>query len=383
MPQPGRPTARSAAGDGQQHAAGHRPARVTALGDGNAPGLAAGARRPDLLQLAAELSARREAFAIATVVRREAPSSAQVGDTAVVASDGTFRGWLGGSCTHPTVLREAMRALSDRQPRLIALLPPSLASPRAGVEVFPMTCHSGGSVEIFIQPVLPSPRLVVFGDAPVAHALVNLAKAMGLAVDVVDPDADPGAVSGAVSGADRVFTRLDAAELRPSGTPSGDRPYAVVATMGQYDEDAVLAALSLDPAYLGVIASRRRFEQIRDAIADRVPTRDRLDRIKCPAGLDIGARSPDEIAISILAEMIEIRRLADRAPSRASEAAPSPTLERDPVCGMMVAVTEHALRTESAGHIYYFCGGGCRTRFLAEPTRFAAAPITPPSRRPA
>ena len=143
--------------------------------------------KPDLLQLAAELARRGEPFALATVVNRQPPISAQVGDVALVTQAGEFHGWVGGTCTRPTVIAEAARALADGRPRFIALDPQPGAHERKGLSMFPMTCHSGGSVEIYIQPVLPAPRLLVFGISPTAQALARLGKAMGYTVLAVDP----------------------------------------------------------------------------------------------------------------------------------------------------------------------------------------------------
>src|SRR5262249_42536358 len=146
--------------------------------------------RHDVLMLAADLLQREEPFVLATVVRREPASSSQSGDTAVITADGEFRGWLGGSCTQPTVLREARLALKNGAPRLIGLSPDPVAAPRPGVVHFPMTCHSGGSVEIYLEPVLPRPRLVLFGVSPIVRALARLAKAMDYAIHVADPAAN-------------------------------------------------------------------------------------------------------------------------------------------------------------------------------------------------
>src|SRR5918911_631650 len=145
--------------------------------------------RAELLKLAAELAARGEPFVLAVVVRREPASSTQPGDMAVVTESGAFHGWLGGTCTQPTVVREAQQALADGRPRLVALSPDPDSDRRAGAVVRPMTCHSGGTVDIYLEPVLPPPRLVVFGAAPAARALCRLGKAMGYAVEGVDPDA--------------------------------------------------------------------------------------------------------------------------------------------------------------------------------------------------
>ncbi|MGH2898882.1 MAG: XdhC family protein, partial [Solirubrobacteraceae bacterium] len=163
-----------------------------------------------LLERAAELARRGESFVLATVVRREPYSSSQQGDMAIITADGSYHGWLGGNCTRPSVQREAAQALVDGKPRLISLSPEPDQQVRAGVTPLPMTCHSGGTVDIFIEPVLAAPRLVVFGVSPVARAVAQLGKAMGYLVDIVDPDAHPSELPNA----DRVFTDLGAPELR-------------------------------------------------------------------------------------------------------------------------------------------------------------------------
>ena len=146
--------------------------------------------RSELLILAAELVRNEEPFALATVVRRQAASSARQGDGALITAAGVFHGWLGGSCTQPTVVREALRAIADGSPRLIALSPEPAEDRRPGVLTFPMTCHSGGTVDIYLEPVLPPSRFLVFGVSPVARALSRVAAAMGFAVDAADPAAE-------------------------------------------------------------------------------------------------------------------------------------------------------------------------------------------------
>ena len=321
---------------------------------------------------ASELAKRGEPFVLATVVRREAPSSARVGDTALVTQSGAFHGWVGGSCTQPTVVREAMRALADGRPQQIALSPSPDTDHRPGIIAFPMTCGSGGSVDIYIEPVLPVPRLVVFGVSPVAQSLVRLGKALDYAVDAVDPAAD----RATFPEADRVFTQVDAAPVR--GKPGVPGPWlcAVVATMGQWDEDAVRAAFALDPVYLGVVASGIRFAQIRDSLVAGGIKAEALGRITSPAGLDIGAQLPEEIALSVLAEIVQVRRAA-RAPLSAAVAQSAASADEalDPVCGMTVVIATARHRAEFAGRSYYFCCGGCRERFLKEPHAYVTAGI--------
>ena len=328
--------------------------------------------RAEILQLAAELARKGEAFVMAVVVRREPASSAQLGNTAIITEAGACHGWLGGSCIQPTVVREAAAALRDCSPRLISLSPDPDADRRPGVAAFPMTCHSGGSVDIYLEPILPAPRLLLFGVSPTAQALARLGKVMGYSVDVVDPDAD----RAAFPDADRVMEILgdEEAAARPAGQPS--RLFAVVATLGQHDEEAILAALDLEPAYLGVVASRKRFAQIRETLVARGAPAPALDSIRNPAGIDIGARAPEELALSVLAEIVSVQRAAAAKAAVVSQTAAATREARDPVCGMTVAVDTARHRADHAGRTYYFCCGGCRERFLAAPDRYAAEVVS-------
>jgi xanthine dehydrogenase accessory factor len=325
--------------------------------------------RTDLLQLAADLSRRGEPFALATVVRREAPSSAHVGDTGLVTHDGVFHGWVGGSCAQPTVVREALAALNDQQSRLIALSPAPELDRRPGVVPIAMVCHSGGSLDIFIEPMLPMPRLVVFGASPIARALVQLGKSLGYAVEAVDPEAD----AVMFPQADRVFTTTD--ELQPQSTANAAWLGAVVATMGQWDEDAARAALALKPDYLGVVASRKRYAEIRAMLSESGSAEEAINNIRNPAGLNINAQRADEIALSILAENILVRNTSGAntlkaSPSPTPAPAPSEMEAIDPVCGMTVTIATARHRAELNGRTWYFCAAGCRERFLKDPARY-------------
>ena len=315
------------------------------------------ALRPELLTLAADLAAREERFALVTVVRREPPSSAQVGDVALITERGEYHGWAGGGCTRSSVLREAMRAIADGQPRLLSLSPEPEGGQRPGVVFLPMTCDSGGTVEIYVEPVLPAARLLLFGSSPAVRVLARIGHAMGYRVDVVDPDAE-----------ETDFP--DAKVLRsiaPDAVPRG--AHVLVATMGDRDVEAIEAVLERSPAYVGVIASSKRFAQLRDALLARGVPRDALDAIAAPAGLDIGARTPEEIALSIMAQIVERRR---RSAVRAPKIAEVPREAIDPVCGMSVTVAGARHTAEVGGARYYFCCAGCRTKFLAEPARYAS-----------
>ncbi len=319
--------------------------------------------RPDLLTLAASLAAREERFALVTVVRREPPSSARVGDTALVTGSGEYHGWAGGGCTRSTVVREALRAIADGEPRLLSLSPEPKEGQRAGVVALPMTCDSGGTVEIYVEPVLPVARLLLFGSSPAVRVLARIGHAMGYRVEVVDPDAD----KEDFPEAERVLKTI-AADTVPPGA------HVLVATMGERDLEAIEAVAGRAPAYLGVIASGKRFAQLRDALHARGVSREVLERIVAPAGLDIGARSPEEIALSIMAQIVERRR---RPAAQATIAAPAvaPREAIDPVCGMSVTIAGARHTAEVGGVRYYFCCAGCRTKFLAEPARYPAARV--------
>jgi xanthine dehydrogenase accessory factor len=316
--------------------------------------------RPDLLTLAARLVEREERFAIVTVVRREPPSSARVGDVALVTERGDYHGWAGGGCTRSSVLLEAMRAIADGEPRLLSLSPEPEGGRRPGVVFLPMTCESGGTVEIYVEPVLPAARLLLFGSSPSVRVLARIGHAMGYRVEVVDPDAD----KAGFPDAERILRSIAAEEL-PRGA------HVLVATMGDRDIEAIEAALARSPAYLGVIASAKRFAQLREALLARGVSREALARVTAPAGLDIGARSPEEIAVSIMAQIVERRRAAQAPQAAAPREQPREAV--DPVCGMRVAVAGARHTAEVLGVAYYFCCAGCRTQFLAEPARFLGA----------
>jgi xanthine dehydrogenase accessory factor len=318
-----------------------------------------------LLELAADLARREAPFVLAVVVWRQPASSAQAGDMALITDAGHFHGWLGGSCIQPTVVREARRAIADGTPRLIALSPDPQTSRWPGAVVFPMTCHSGGSVEIYLEPILPAARLVVFGLSPTARALVKVGKAMGYVVYAIGLGAEPALFPEA----DHVMVSLVAPELTAAATRGPC--FAVVATMGEQDEDAIRAALALRPAYVGVVASTKRFAQIRQTLVGQGVTAVALDAIRSPAGVAIGAQTPEEIAVSVLAEIVERRHAKPTAPATVDALTPEPATAIDPICGMTVEIAGARHTAEHGGRTFYFCCGGCRERFLAAPDRYA------------
>jgi xanthine dehydrogenase accessory factor len=260
---------------------------------------------------AKELEARNEGFVLATVVRAVAPTSAKPGDKAVVTEDGVVQGWIGGSCAEPTVKKEAKLALQDGACRVVQITPdPSLLSEREGIVVVPMTCYSGGELEIYLEPHPAKAELLVFGNSPVAQALVELGVFTRYRVTVVDTTERP-PLQGA-----SVVRKLDEAVLKRP-----ERAAIVIATHGVFDEDAIARAAKLEPSYLGVVASPRRFSSLAGTMKRRGLSSETWARVDGPAGLDIGARTPQEIAISIFAS-ITARRESIAVTTKRSTQAP-------------------------------------------------------------
>lgn len=336
----------------------------------------------DVFAEAARLRRLGSRFALATVVRAERPTSARPGAKAIVHPDGTVAGFVGGSCVRPAVRREGLRAIADGTPRLLRIAP---ASADAGSEPAPegvldepMACVSGGALDIHIEPHLPPPRLVVAGESPVAAALETLGAGLGMEVRTAAGEAADG-------GGDE-----------PGLAESCRGAFVVVAGHGEGEWEVLEAALSGGRArYVGLVASPRRAAAVRRRLADRGLAEEDLARLVSPAGLDLGAREPAEIALSILAQVVEHRRRPaeesgaddgrdepEAAPTAASAGAPvgiapveiapveiaatapDAPLPVDPVCGMSVSPdTPH--RRERGGERFFFCCAGCAETFAA------------------
>ena len=280
---------------------------------------------------------------LATVVRCEAPTSARPGDKAVITEDGRLRGWIGGSCSEPVVRREALRALEEGTPRLVHIVGDSeIKQSRTGGEMtIGTTCPSGGSLDIFIEPQLPKPLLLVFGDSPAASTIVKLAEITGFRA--------------------RQVTQV---ELQSFELPAGE-VHAIVATMGHFDEDALEAALAHPRLEVNLVASRRRAAAVRSELLRRGLGEDALARVHTPAGRSRGG-TQEEIALLALAEVVAARR---KQPARSLlPMAPAEAFAIDPVCGMTVDIATARYRTEHDGKWVYFCGAGCQAAFEAQLT---------------
>jgi xanthine dehydrogenase accessory factor len=303
----------------------------------------------DILEQAAEMSRRGEEFALATVVWRQGPSSGQPGSRAIITASGQVHGWIGGACAEPVVVRQARQVIADREAKLLLLGTADgdgTAVPEGMVAVA-ISCQSEGALQVYIEPVIPTPQLVIVGRSPMAHTLAELASALGWRAEVHNgPD-------------------FSAAQV-------GARSIVVVATQGHGDEEAIEQAVSAFPAFIGVVASRKRGEALLGTLADRGVARNLLDRIRVPVGLDLGHTSHREIAVAILAELVQ-RRAAGDFGSEAVAAVPAPVAEAvDVVCGMTVAADSSSHPLDHDGVTYYFCCAGCRTSFQKDPHAYRA-----------
>jgi xanthine dehydrogenase accessory factor len=291
-------------------------------------------------EAAAELTRTREPFVQATVVRAQKPTSAHAGDTALVRADGSISGFVGGTCAEASVREYGLMTLSTNEPLLLRIVPGEVAgASEEGSVTVANPCLSGGAVEIFLEPRVPAPRMLVVGDSPVAEALAALGRPLGFDVELVAGEqAQPAAGDAAV----------------------------VVASHGRGEEPALTAALRLGVPYVGLIASRIRGAGV---LASLDVTDEQRSRVHSPAGLDIGARTAAEIALSVLTELVGERRAAERH----APAAAVPASAIDPVCGMTVAAVDSSPHVTIDGTTTWFCGEGCRTAFLEDPARYAAA----------
>jgi xanthine dehydrogenase accessory factor len=278
-------------------------------------------KRSDQARRAEELVAAREPFVTALVVRASRPTSVHAGDCGVVRADGAIEGFVGGACAETSVRLHALRVLETGEPLVLRIVPgDSDGVAEEGAVTVQNPCLSGGALEIFLEPWLPLPRVGVVGETPIALALFGLGERLGY--DVV-PE------------------------------PSDDDVAVVVASHGRGEEEALERALLAGVPYVGLVASRRRGAAVLDELRGRLSGAD-VARIRTPAGLDIGARTAEEIALSILAEIVSTRRTHPVLPATAV----------DPVCGMEVTAAEPTLHAERDGRTVWFCGEGCRRAYV-------------------
>jgi len=286
----------------------------------------------DVFEESLELRARDEPFVLATVVAYKSPQSAKPGSRAIIKSDGTISGWVGGGCVQPIVLREAQQALKTGQPKLISISPDAAhADDWQGVESYRMTCEGGGSLEIYLEPVVPKPELLIVGDSPVAQTVSQLGEMLDFKV-ITDPS-----------------------QVKESS-------YVVVATMGNGDEEGLLSVLGSRPRYFGLVASEKKSKALFEYAREKGHTDEEINLIKCPAGLTLGGETMQEIALSVMAEIVQLHR-ATSAPLASSQSLPIATEAIDPICGMSVVTTNAKYTSEFEGRTIYFCCLRCKETF--------------------
>jgi len=265
----------------------------------------------DILERVRTMRAKGAPFALATVVRTVAATAAKAGAKAVILPDGAISGgWIGGGCARAAVIKAAREALADGQPRLISVQPDDQlqalgvapGEAKAGIRFAKNSCPSQGTMDIFVEPVLPRPELIVCGASPVAVAVAEQGARLGFAVTACAPTAQQGAFA-------EVERRVES--YAPPATSEGAR-YILVSTQGTGDEAALTAALAADADYVAFVGSRRKAETLKAKLAGAGASAERIAKLKAPAGLDLGAITPEEIALSILAEITMVRRRSQR-----------------------------------------------------------------------
>ena len=298
---------------------------------------------------ALELMESGEAFALATVVWRQAPSSGQHGSRAIVTAQGELFGWIGGACAEPVLLREARRVLEEGSASLVWLGQPEdlekMHVPE-GVMTIPIPCQSDGALQIFIEPVRAAPHVVIVGRSPMAVTLLDLVRDLGWRGDLVDAD------------------KFGPAHVSASSA-------VIIGTQGHGDEDVLALALETEAAFIGLVASAKRGRVVREFLAEQGGDPDKLARVQVPIGIDLGHTGHREIAVSILADLVRRRASGELKPSSvAGLDVVEPTTAIDLVCGMTVDAVAENRPFEYGGVTYYFCAPGCRKAFEKDPDSF-------------
>jgi xanthine dehydrogenase accessory factor len=339
---------------------------------------------------ASRLIARAEPYAMALVVRCESPTSAKPGARGLVSRDGIITGWIGGGCAQPIVVEESLKAIQEGTPRLLRITPKTGAVEVNGIRTYEMVCYSGGTMDIFIEPVLPLPQVVILGRSPVARTLARIAKALRYEVIVHAPDA----TAEDFPDVDRLEGNLALSHIRAG------QAFVVVSTQGEDDEGAVEAAVRSEVPYVAFVASKKKWDAVRKVLAGHGLSADALNRVQAPAGIEISAVEPEEIALSIMAQIVKTRRDANGAAAAATSHAtsahssatasasassskpgrrawqPPPPPEGkalDPICGMHVDIKTARHTSVYAGQTFYFCCGGCKSSFEQNPAQHLEA----------
>lgn len=308
----------------------------------------------EVMERAVELARSGESFALATVVWRKPPSSGQHGSRAIVTADGKLMGWIGGACAEPVLIREAKRVLAEGAPTLVWLGQEEdflgMHVPE-GVMTVPISCQSDGALQIYIEPVMAAPHVLVVGRSPMAVTLLDLVRDLGWRGDLVDgPELSPAHITQST--------------------------VVIVATQGHGDEEALQLALQADPVFVGLVASQRRGDVVRGFLAERGVPAQRLADVRVPIGLDLGHTTHREIAVAIIAELVQLRAAGGLKPRpRTMLPVLEPADVIDLVCGMTVQAIPANRPFELEGTTYYFCAMGCRVAFEKDPMSFISQEV--------
>lgn len=314
--------------------------------------------RPDrILARAADLRSVGTSFVLATVVWRQGPSSSKEGGRAIIHADGSVEGWIGGACAEPTLVREALTALTDGRSRLLSMGVGGDAEDRPGVVSVAMACESEGAMEVFVEPQFPAPQLVAVGRSPAVHTLLGMAEVLGWRTALVDDGGTPDKTT-----ADVVIDFLDLSQLTIDS-----ETFVVVATQGHYDEVALEAVLATEAGYVGLVTSGERARSVMEWLAGRGMSEEALARVDAPAGLDLGPVEHEEIAVAVLADLV--RRKAEGL-TRSVVVVDQPEATNDPVCGMTVEPSTAKFLLDIDGQRHFFCSAGCQVAFEADPQAF-------------
>ncbi len=311
----------------------------------------------------------KEPYVIAMVVNRTVPTSSKPGDKAVITADGKINGWIGGGCTKGIVLKEALAAINEGKPRLVKISPEAgeqnSAIDSSTVKTYKMTCQSGGAVEVYLEPIMPKPKLIIMGKSHIAMALSKLGKAMDYSVVVYGNDIDREAFA--------------AAERLEEGTTLkddevGKHSFVIVCTQGENDEVMLKEALNANAAYVAFVSSRKKSTEIVAKLKAEGMADEKLADLKTPAGLDIHAKLPEEVAVSILAEIIKEFRVEgkeEQVEEKENEAALNEAYFINPVCKIPIEKSSAKHIINYKGLDYFFCCDGCKISFESEPDKYA------------
>ena len=314
---------------------------------------------PSVIKEVQAVQETSEPKALALVVRREAPSSGKPGDSAVITGAGEVKGWIGGGCTKGIVIKEALEAIREQKPRLVCIEPETDTPERKGVKSYKMTCASGGSVDVYIEPIIPMTKLIIFGKSHIAKALCAIGLPAGFNITVISDLPDDG-----------MFGNVTIRKLKDFDRSSDfGESYVVVCTQGENDANSLAAAIGTNPKYLSFVASRKKANSVFMELKRNGVPHNKLVKVKTPAGLDINAKTAEEAAISILAQIVEVKRSSDGEASKEIIQEPE-DLYINPVCKIPVQKSTAKHVMDYKGKRVYFCCDGCKVSFEKEPETY-------------